>query len=85
MNQELKVKEWCQPTASWLPLKWNDFGTSLLAARERIYLDLYVSNARPLKLPRVSILRRLQEMLKHGYVERVGNAYGVTNKVNIPE
>jgi DNA-binding IclR family transcriptional regulator len=38
-----------------------------------------------LKLPRVSVLRRLQEMVKHGYVERVGNAYRVTDKVNIPE
>ena len=28
--------------------------------------------------------RRLQEMMKHGYVERVGNAYRVTDKVNIP-
>ena len=26
-----------------------------------------------------------QEMVKHGYVERVGNAYRVTDKVNIPE
>jgi DNA-binding IclR family transcriptional regulator len=33
----------------------------------------------------VSVLRRLQEMVKHGYVERVGNAYRVTDKVNIPE
>ena len=24
-------------------------------------------------------------MIKHGYVERVGNAYRVTDKVNIPE
>jgi hypothetical protein len=24
-------------------------------------------------------------MVKHGYVERVGNAYRVTDKVNIPE
>jgi hypothetical protein len=31
------------------------------------------------------VLRRLQEMVKHGYVERVGNAYRVTDKVNIPE
>jgi hypothetical protein len=49
MDQELKVKECCPPTASWLPLKWiqyADFGTSILAARERIYPDLYVSNTR---------------------------------------
>jgi uncharacterized membrane-anchored protein len=24
-------------------------------------------------------------MVKHGYVERVGNAYRVTDKVNIPD
>jgi predicted transcriptional regulator len=41
--------------------------------------------ARSLKLPRVTVLRRLQEMVKHGYVERVGNAYRVTDKVNIPD
>lgn len=41
--------------------------------------------ARALKLPRVMVLRRLQEMMKQGYVERVGNAYRVTDKVNIPE
>ena len=40
--------------------------------------------AHALKLPRVSVLRRLQEMVKHGYEERVGNAYRVTDKVNIP-
>ena len=40
--------------------------------------------AHALKLPRVAVLRRLQEMVKHGYVERVGNAYRVTDKVNIP-
>jgi hypothetical protein len=32
----------------------------------------------------VSVLRRSQEMVKHGYVERVGNAYRVTDKVNTP-
>ena len=41
--------------------------------------------AHALKLPRVAVLRRLQEMVKHGYVERVGNAYRVADKVNIPE
>jgi len=41
--------------------------------------------AHALKLPRVTVIRRLQEMVKHGYVERVGNAYRVTDKVNIPE
>jgi DNA-binding IclR family transcriptional regulator len=38
-----------------------------------------------MKLPRVTVLRHLQEMVKHGYVERVGNAYRVTDKVNIPD
>jgi DNA-binding IclR family transcriptional regulator len=33
----------------------------------------------------MSVLRRLQEMVKHGYVERVGNGYRVTDKVNIPD
>ena len=41
--------------------------------------------AHALKLPRVAVLRRLQEMVKHGYVERVGNAYRVTDKVKIPD
>ena len=41
--------------------------------------------AHAIKLPRVAVLRRLQEMVKHGYVERVGNAYRVTDKVNIPD
>ena len=41
--------------------------------------------AHALKLPRVSVVRRLEELMKHGYVERVGNAYRVTDKVNIPE
>jgi DNA-binding IclR family transcriptional regulator len=41
--------------------------------------------AHALKLPRVSVVRRLEEMIKHGYVERVDNAYRVTDKVNIPE
>jgi DNA-binding MarR family transcriptional regulator len=41
--------------------------------------------AHALKLPRATVLRRLQEMVKHGYVERVGNAYRVTDNVNIPD
>jgi DNA-binding MarR family transcriptional regulator len=41
--------------------------------------------AHALKLPRISVVRRLEEMIKHGYVERVGNAYRVTDKVNIPD
>jgi DNA-binding MarR family transcriptional regulator len=39
--------------------------------------------AHALRLPRAAVLRRLQELVKHGYVERVGNAYRVTDKVNI--
>ncbi|HVX78276.1 MAG TPA: helix-turn-helix domain-containing protein [Bradyrhizobium sp.] len=41
--------------------------------------------AQALKLPKTTVNRRLQEMMKHGYVERVGNAYRVTDKVNIPD
>ena len=41
--------------------------------------------AHALKLPRISVVRRLEEMIKHGYVERVDNAYRVTDKVNIPD
>jgi DNA-binding IclR family transcriptional regulator len=41
--------------------------------------------AHALKLPSVSVGRRLEELTKHGYVERVGNAYRVTDKENIPE
>lgn len=41
--------------------------------------------AQALKLPRTTVNRRLQDMVKQGYVERVGNAYRVTDKVNIPD
>jgi hypothetical protein len=41
--------------------------------------------ARALKLPRLIVLRRLQELIKLGYVERVGNAYVATDKVNLPD
>jgi IclR helix-turn-helix domain len=41
--------------------------------------------AHALRLPRATVLRRLQDLIKHGYVERVGNAYRVTEKVNIPD
>jgi hypothetical protein len=41
--------------------------------------------ARALKLPRAAVLHGLQELIKHGYVERVGNAYRATEKVNIPD
>ena len=37
------------------------------------------------EVPRVSVVRRLEELIKHGYLERVGNAYRVTDKVNIPD
>jgi IclR helix-turn-helix domain len=41
--------------------------------------------AHALNLPRPTALRRLEELVKHGYVERVGNAYRVTDKVNLPD
>jgi len=41
--------------------------------------------AHALRLPRAVVLRRLQELVKHGFVERVGNAYRITEKVNIPD
>ena len=41
--------------------------------------------AQALKLPRGAVLRRLQELVKGGYLERVGNAYRVTDKVNISD
>lgn len=41
--------------------------------------------AQALRLPRATVLRRLEEMIKQGYVERIGNAYRVTDKVNIPD
>ncbi|MBR0697154.1 helix-turn-helix domain-containing protein [Bradyrhizobium lablabi] len=79
----------------------DDYGTSFGSHSDSatyraigIYVFLRTvmcSPARPtniadaLKLPRAVVLRRLQEMVKHGYVERVGNAYRVTDKVNIPD
>jgi hypothetical protein len=41
--------------------------------------------AQVLKIPRATVLRRLNDMEKLGYVEHIGNAYRVTDKVNIPE
>lgn len=41
--------------------------------------------AQVLKIPRTTVLRRLNDMEKLGYVERVGNAYRMTDKVNIPD
>ena len=40
--------------------------------------------AHALKLPRVSVVRRLEKLRKHGNVERVGNAYRVRDKVTSP-
>jgi DNA-binding MarR family transcriptional regulator len=41
--------------------------------------------AHVLKIPRATVLRRLNDMVKLGYVERVGSAYRMTDKVNIPD
>jgi hypothetical protein len=41
--------------------------------------------AHTVKLSRQTVLRRLEELVKRGFVERVGNAYRVTDKVNIPD
>src|SRR5262249_26575819 len=41
--------------------------------------------AQALKLPRAAVLHALQHLMKHGYVERIGNAYRVTEKVNLPD
>ena len=41
--------------------------------------------AHTLKLPRATVLRRLNDLEKLGYVEHVGNAYRMTDKVNIPD
>jgi DNA-binding MarR family transcriptional regulator len=41
--------------------------------------------AQVLKLPRATVVRRLADMMKQGYVERVGNAYRITDKVNIAD
>ena len=40
--------------------------------------------AQVLKIPRATVLRRLNDMEKPGYVEHVGNAYRMTDKINIP-
>jgi len=41
--------------------------------------------AHALKLPRATVLHALQTLIKHGWIERVGNAYRATEKVNIPD
>src|SRR5262245_55288801 len=38
-----------------------------------------------LKIPRTTVLRRLNDMVKLGYIEHIGNAYRMTDKVNIPD
>src|SRR5690348_3023010 len=79
----------------------DDYGTAFAAQSDSLTLrtiGIYVflrtvmcSPARPhqiaqaLKLPRGAVLKRLQDLVKAGYVERVGNAYRVTDKVNIAD
>lgn len=41
--------------------------------------------AHALRMPRAAVLKGLQDLMKHGFVERVGNAYRITDKVNIPD
>lgn len=41
--------------------------------------------AHTVKLPRQTVLRRLDDLVKRGFVERVGNAYRVTDKVNMAD
>src|SRR6516164_6051824 len=76
----------------------DDYGTEFAAQNDSLTLrtiGIYVflrtvmcspvrasQIAHALKLPRVSVVRRLEELVKDGYVERVGNAYRVTDKVN---
>jgi hypothetical protein len=43
MDQELKIKQCCPPTASWLPLngiQYADFGASILAAEKEYTLTV---------------------------------------------
>jgi IclR-like helix-turn-helix domain-containing protein len=78
----------------------DDYGAAFAAQNDSLTIrtiGIYVflraamcSPARPsqiaqgLKLPRGTVLRRLQELVKDGYVERVGNAYRVTDKGEHP-
>ena len=41
--------------------------------------------AHALRLPRATAVHGLQQLIKHGYVERLGNAYRVTEKANLPD
>jgi DNA-binding MarR family transcriptional regulator len=79
----------------------DDYGTAFAAQSDSLTLrtiGIYVflrtvtcsparasQIAHALKLPRGAVLRRLQELVKDGYVERVGNAYRITDKVNISD
>jgi DNA-binding MarR family transcriptional regulator len=79
----------------------DDYGTQFAAQNDSltyrtigIYVFLRTVTCSPvrvsqiahaLRLPRATVLRRLQELVKDRYVERVGNAYRVTDKVNIPD
>jgi DNA-binding MarR family transcriptional regulator len=70
----------------------DDYGAAFVAQSDSlayrtigIYVFLRTVLAHALRLPRAAVLRRLQELVKHGYVERVGNAYRITDKVNIPD
>ena len=73
----------------------DDYGTEFAAHSDSlayrtigIYIFLRTTMCSParasqiahaLRLPRAAVLRRLQELVKRGYVERVGNAYRVTD------
>jgi hypothetical protein len=62
----------------------EDYGASFADQNDSsTFRTIKIASA--LKLPRVTVVRRLQEMVKQGYVERLGNAYVVTDKVNIPD
>lgn len=79
----------------------DDYGTEFAAQSDSltlrtvgIYVFLRTAMCSParasqiahaLKLPRGAVLKRLQDLVKGGYVERVGNAYRVTDKVNISD
>ena len=63
----------------------RQLGLPITSSCERHVLAVAQVIAHALKLPRVSVVRRLEELIKHGYVERVGNAYRVADKVNISD
>jgi hypothetical protein len=43
------------------------------------------ATARWLDIPRGTVLRRLEELIKLGYVKRAGKAYVTTDKVDLPD